>query len=330
MTESNSEIRPIKDKLTSADSPIYRMISKTDFLPGTVGFTVFPAELEGKARVLDVATSLTDLTYLVVKPGSLSIRHYYTEDDLQYLRNLQIVLLRDLTSASVDKLITNRNGQRAERIVNTVKLLFDNLAIGPDGFLIADALNQSPTSIPRAFDQIRHETIMNKIVRATAKLDKGKKIIFLRYGFADGICYLREDIAERPDINLGSERVRQVERRVIRYLRHPNNSRALFQFVPFTEENLATETWGIRFPCELQSVQNVSFGDIPLKPKSRELLYSVLYPNRSINETNKVKISETWGWYSPFKDKQQLIPEDITLELQASLQRNFPLPHLKK
>lgn len=330
LNESRAEMPQINDNLATPDQPSYRMMKKSDYATGTVGFTAFPAGLEGRERTLDISLPVTDLTFLVIRPRLKSVNHYFTEDEAQYLSKLEIKTLNDLLTSPAQKLKTKYNEQRAARIVETARFLFDNLTAGPEALLIADVFDQSPEIIPKEFDGERRKIVTGLIDQISADSGVMKKIILLRYGFGTGKCYTLGEIGAQPDINLTRERVRQKEAKILRRLRHPIRSRQLSQFLRFADTNLATLTWGVNFPCELQGMENVSFGEIPLKTNSRKLLYSVLYPNQNSDEINRVNISDFWSWYNPFKNKQHSVPGDVMAELEESLRRNFPLPHLKK
>ncbi len=61
-----------------------------------------------------------------------------------------------------------------------------------------------------------------------------KKIIEMRFGLEDGVDYTLEEVGLKFDVN--RERVRQIEAKAIRKLRHPSRSRQLQDFIELTRE----------------------------------------------------------------------------------------------
>jgi len=58
---------------------------------------------------------------------------------------------------------------------------------------------------------------------------RDRQVLELRFGLVDGVEYTYEEIVEQ--LCVGSERVRQIEKRAIRRLRHPSRSRPLQTFL---------------------------------------------------------------------------------------------------
>ena len=56
-----------------------------------------------------------------------------------------------------------------------------------------------------------------------------KGVLDLRFGFADGQGHTLEQIGR--DFSLSKERIRQIEAKGLRILRHPTRSRALHQYI---------------------------------------------------------------------------------------------------
>jgi RNA polymerase primary sigma factor len=97
------------------------------------------------------------------------------------------------------------------------------------GDFIEDHRSQSPVRVAS------NEMLKGKVDQVLNTLsDREKEIIKLRYGIGDGYTYTLEKVGRR--FNVTRERVRQIEAKAIRKLKHPVRSRKLVGFFEGTTE----------------------------------------------------------------------------------------------
>ena len=92
------------------------------------------------------------------------------------------------------------------------------------GDFIADSSLKSP--VDTAVDQVLKDQIFEVLETLT---EREKQVIILRYGLSDGITHNLEYIGK--ELGLTKERIRQIEAKAIRKLRHPTRARKLFDFL---------------------------------------------------------------------------------------------------
>lgn len=92
------------------------------------------------------------------------------------------------------------------------------------GDFIADASIKPPVDV--AVEQVLKDQIFEVLDTLT---EREKQVIILRYGLVDGITHNLEFIGR--ELGLTKERIRQIEAKAIRKLRHPDRARKLFDFL---------------------------------------------------------------------------------------------------
>jgi RNA polymerase primary sigma factor len=81
---------------------------------------------------------------------------------------------------------------------------------------------------PRVLD--RHGAQSNRLVEVLETLsEREKKVLIMRFGLDDGKSKTLEDVGK--EFNVTRERIRQIEAKAIRKLRHPTRARKLKDFV---------------------------------------------------------------------------------------------------
>jgi RNA polymerase primary sigma factor len=85
--------------------------------------------------------------------------------------------------------------------------------------------NSSPTPLQSAYQQLLRE----KLEEVLGTLDpREARILRLRFGLHNGYCYTLEEVGQK--FGLTRERIRQIEGKALRRLRHPKRSRQLKDF----------------------------------------------------------------------------------------------------
>jgi RNA polymerase primary sigma factor len=79
---------------------------------------------------------------------------------------------------------------------------------------------------PRPLEQVSNQLLSEDMGRLLEKLpEREEHLLRLRYGLADGFTHTLEDVAN--ELGLTRERVRQIQSRALRKLRHPLRARKL-------------------------------------------------------------------------------------------------------
>lgn len=80
-------------------------------------------------------------------------------------------------------------------------------------------------------------TLLDALVYVITSLGSEKvlRVLSLRFGFADGRSRTLEEVGQ--EFNLTRERIRQIESKALRRLRHPSRSRGLRQYIKVEARN---------------------------------------------------------------------------------------------
>ncbi|MER3467698.1 MAG: RNA polymerase subunit sigma, partial [Thermoflexus sp.] len=92
------------------------------------------------------------------------------------------------------------------------------------GYFIEDESSPSPNQI--AYQNLLREKI-EEILSTLSPREA--RILRLRFGLVNGRCYTLEEVGKK--FGLTRERIRQIEGRALRRLRHPRRSRQLREFL---------------------------------------------------------------------------------------------------
>jgi RNA polymerase primary sigma factor len=146
-------------------------------------------------------------------------------------RKLEQALGRDPTSAEIARElgVNERRINEIREIAQAQRTVSLDVRVGDDsdselGEFIAD------TDAPELADQAGRELLRDEIDSALATLSaREQEVIELRYGLADGTPHTLEEVGERFGVT--RERIRQIETKAIRRLRHPARSRKLRDYL---------------------------------------------------------------------------------------------------
>ena len=109
----------------------------------------------------------------------------------------------------------------------------------PDTNFLSDSGRQAVNELLK--DIVARASIKPKRVRSEcgsycikqherAWYERGIRVIRLRFGFEDGRCRTLREVGK--EFNVTQERIRQIEYRILRILRHPTHSKKLRQYLP--------------------------------------------------------------------------------------------------
>ncbi len=124
-------------------------------------------------------------------------------------------------------------GMSADKVREILKYSLDTVSletpIGEEedshlGDFIPD--DESPEPSELVNNKERHDIIEAVLDTLT---DREKKVIRLRYGLDDGVSHTLEQVGK--EFNITRERIRQIEAKAIRKLRHPTRSKKLADFI---------------------------------------------------------------------------------------------------
>jgi RNA polymerase primary sigma factor len=144
-------------------------------------------------------------------------------------RTLELKLGRQPT---VEEIADEMN-EKVERIKEIQSYVNDKISLDtPVGEEDASSLGDliSDTNMPNAFEEIVKVEYKNELHRILEELNpKEYLVITQRFGINDGEAKTLEEIGQ--GLGLTRERVRQIEAKALRKLRHPNRSEKMKQFM---------------------------------------------------------------------------------------------------
>lgn len=261
-------------------------LHRSNFPSGTLGIMTFPDILEGRIR----HQAVFDRPYSQLI--TLSIHQ------TNILQRLGVETLSDLLNMPLQDL---RNQTRFWGLIKYELLdyLRDSLSVGPEGFLLKAVFTRGESiPLPVKFEGDRELAV----VSALATLEKRQQdVLEKRFGIADGKMRTLEQV--RSGLGIGTrERVRELERRGLRNLRHPSRSTNLSLYAPLPKDNLVKELWPADFTYQI----NQLISPLDLRKITAEDIYSSEYLRAEFPTAWR-----TWRNYSQ-------IPLTLVMHLHAS------------
>lgn len=129
--------------------------------------------------------------------------------------------------------VADEMGEKVERVIEIQGYINDKISLDmtvgdEDATSLGDLV--SNTTTPTPYEEIVNYEYNEELKRLLLDLNpKEYQVINLRYGLKDGIARTLEEIGRT--MNLTRERVRQIEAKALRKLRHPSRSEKIKQFL---------------------------------------------------------------------------------------------------
>lgn len=145
----------------------------------------------------------------------------------------QRILLQELGREPTLEELAERMGVSIERVSEIQKIAQDPVSletpIGEEDSHLGDFIEDDKT--PTASDSVASTMLKEQIARVLDTLTpREEKVLRLRYGIDDGRPRTLEEVGK--EFNVTRERIRQIEAKALRKLRHPSRSKRLRDFNP--------------------------------------------------------------------------------------------------
>lgn len=159
----------------------------------------------------------------------------------------------------------------SDRFAKGLRGYVEELALPPHAQLVNVVFNQRHpfTPFPPALEQEFIQTVERQLDTLTPR---ERDTLVLRNGLANGITRNLNQIAIHPAFNVTKERIRQLEAKALRKLRHPSKTRYLEMFIPFPEGSLGRAIFGPRLRRYLPQLYDLQ---LPDSVKAELLRYAV-------------------------------------------------------
>jgi RNA polymerase primary sigma factor len=154
-------------------------------------------------------------------------------ETINKLTRVQRILLQELGREPIPAEIAEKMGVSEERVIEIQKIAQDPVSletpIGEEedshlGDFIEDEKTQSPG------DNVNVKILKEQLLRVLDTLTpREQKVVRLRYGLDDGKPRTLEEVGK--EFNVTRERIRQIEAKALRKLRHPSRSKKLKDFL---------------------------------------------------------------------------------------------------
>lgn len=235
------------------------------FPEGSIGFLLFPEILEGRKRPETIFNQPLRVGIKTKIPKELQNESFVTISDILYLPEAKLSQFK-----------------RPDEIKDYTSSLLSNLAITPHAKLLGAIFNEPQFPVPKEREQEQISAAQQLLDSLTIR---GAYVLTLRFGINDGIIHPLKEIGK--ELNVGEERVRQIEKENLLKLRHPSRSKEARQYLSLPTDSFGREIFSAVFGKDLPQL------DIPV----RELFFSDsvkselrdLFPDR-INAGDLAKI----------------------------------------
>lgn len=251
-------------------------IHRERFFPGTLGFELFPPELEGRKRAVVWTRPLEWYRYFnfnrqkQTKPGSTTgyeFKTLFPGDLRKELAEAEAQTLADLLNKKEDDFLSRgfRRGSLA-KVKAQLSLFFDQLTLGPEGLVLWAVFEKKPEVISQELDERRRKAVegvvndLGGLGGEKAALKRGR-ILKLRFGFDNGNPKrVKEVAAKTPKAgsleSLSQARTGEVLRKISRMMRSPPKARRLIDFhSPLPENCLARAVYGLSWPFQIDDLR---------------------------------------------------------------------------
>ena len=171
----------------------------------------------------------------VLKTGALAVpmNFRYTGDEIEYCLDLADVRMLVFGPEFIDRLNQVRANLKVDNYFFVGDQAQDPVSLETpvgeeDDSHLGDFIQDNEASEP--LEATASNLLREQLEKAMASLTpREEKVLRLRFGFEDGKPHTLEEVGKK--FNVTRERVRQIESKALRRLRHPSKSKALRDFV---------------------------------------------------------------------------------------------------
>ena len=155
-------------------------------------------------------------------------------ETINKLTRVQRVLLQELGREPSPAEIAEKMGVSEERVCEIQKIAQDPVSLETpigeeEDSHLGDFIEDEKTTTPS--DSVSARMLKEQLLRVLDSLTpREQKVVRLRYGLDDGKPRTLEEVGK--EFNVTRERIRQIEAKALRKLRHPSRSKKLKDFLP--------------------------------------------------------------------------------------------------
>ena len=154
-------------------------------------------------------------------------------ETINKLTRVQRVLLQELGREPIPEEIAEKMGVTVDRVIEIQKIAQDPVSLETpigeeEDSHLGDFIEDEKTATPS--DNVNVKILKEQLLRVLDSLTpREQKVVRLRYGLDDGKPRTLEEVGK--EFNVTRERIRQIEAKALRKLRHPSRSKKLKDFL---------------------------------------------------------------------------------------------------
>lgn len=228
--------------------PEPKIITPYLFPPGSLGHELFPDVLDGRKRNLTVFSQ----PFFTVKVFGPRVNNLAAPLQVRYLFPPFGPYWADEKTTMADLLQQPRDSDTVRRIPfveEKVSLFFNQLAAGPESFLIASSFGFQPCTTHRDLEQRRHEVVQSTLALSTLIQGSSqpqflspevKAVVNSYFGLMTGIPYTVEEISSRPILGgvFKPQEIYAALTYTVGLLHDPVRRAMLYPYTPMPQESL--------------------------------------------------------------------------------------------
>lgn len=204
------------------------------------------------------------------------------------LQDRGIVTIRHIMLLPQNEVKTLRYGRIIqERVDGFIK----NLVITPHARLLSSVFGEKQEPVVPDVEKELIRTVEAQLATLPAK--RQQEVLIERFGLHDGIAKSIKEVGELPQFRVTRERIRQIEAKVLRILRHPSRSRHLKAYLQFPKESLGRRVFGNALRKDLPPLET-PIGDLELSETVKQELRAnwSRFDDESIESFARTAVSE--------------------------------------
>jgi RNA polymerase primary sigma factor len=154
-------------------------------------------------------------------------------ETINKLARVQRSLTQELNREPTDKELAEKLGISEDKVREVIKISQDPVSLETpigeeDDSHLGDFLKDESSLSPEEYTE--NEILKEEIREVLETLQpREQEVLELRFGLIDGTCHTLEDVGKR--FNVTRERIRQIEAKALRKLRHPSRAKKLKDFL---------------------------------------------------------------------------------------------------